>query len=277
MLLTTGVEVDRYRVEEIVTDAGHAEVYRVRHVWLGTPHAMKLLNLANNAVIREALLTEGRTMASLGHPNLVRVTDALVVHGLPALIMDWVDGPSLADWLGTRRGPVPVDAALRVFDGILAGLHHAHRAGVVHRDLKPENVMLARTPEGLVPRITDFGMAKVYGQPGLSMMYSSFGTPEYMAPEQIVSPASVDDRADLWGLGCILYELLTGELAFDEDNPAKTLQRVAKGIYRSPVELRPDLPAPLVDLIRSLLQVDRARRPASCREVRLRVREISGG
>jgi serine/threonine-protein kinase len=276
LLLTAGSRVERYQVEALVSDAGNAEVYRVRHAWLGSLHALKLINLTANQALRTALLVEGRAMAVMNHPNLVRVTDALPVEDLPALIMDWVEGPSLADWLADRTRPASFGNALRLFDGILAGMDHAHRQGVIHRDLKPENVLLANTADGIVPRVSDFGMAKVFGQPGLSMTFRRFGTPEYMAPEQIASPSGVDVRADLWALGCILYELVTGSLAFEADDPRAAFERIERGSYVAPRKLRSDLPAPFAALISDLLQVDRDRRPASCREVRQRVRNIHG-
>jgi eukaryotic-like serine/threonine-protein kinase len=268
MMLGVGEVVDRYRVDARVSDAEVAEVYRVTHSWLGSSHALKLLNVQANDGLREALLAEGRTMAGLGHPNLVRVTDALAIHGMPALVMDWVDGPALADWLADLEGMLPVPTVVALLDGILAGVGHAHRAGVIHRDLKPENVLLARTPEGLVPRVADFGMAKVRNQRGLSVLYARFGTPEYMAPETISDTGRADHRADLFALGVILYELLTRRLPFDGDNPAVVMKAVLSGKYIDPLVLRPDLPAGVVAMVHALLAPDREQRPATCREVR---------
>jgi serine/threonine-protein kinase len=268
MFLAPGQLVDRYRVEDAVSDAELAEVYRVTHTWLGSSHALKLLNVSASEPLRDALLAEGRTMAGLGHPNLVRVTDAFAVGAVPAIVMDWVDGASLADLLAEQTTALPIGWCVAMFDGILAGVGHAHQSGVVHRDLKPENVLLARTDEGLVPRVADFGMAKVRDRPGLSQLYLRFGTPEYMAPEVIAEARSADPRADLFALGVILYELLTRALPFDGENPAQVMQAVLAGTYTDPAALRPELPPGLVGLVRSLLATDRDDRPATCREVR---------
>ncbi|MBA2321692.1 MAG: serine/threonine protein kinase [Deltaproteobacteria bacterium] len=274
MLLAPGQLVERYRIEELVADADLTEVYRVTHTWLGSSHALKLLDLDGSDALRQALLAEGRTMAGLGHPNLVRVTDALGIGDLPALVMDWVDGPSLAAWLADRRAPVPVATAVALFDGILAGVGHAHRHGVLHRDLKPENVLLARTADGLVPRVADFGIAKVRDRPGLSAVYMRFGTPEYMPPEAIDGRAPTDARADLFALGVVLYELLTGRLPFDGEDPSVVTKAVLKGTFEDPATLRPELAPALVALIRALLASDPDARPASCRAVRAALTDI---
>ncbi len=268
MTLQPGQRVDRYRVEEVVSDGEFAEVYRVTHVEIGSSHALKLLAAGASEADQAALREEGRILAALAHPNLVRATDAIAVEGQPGLVLDWVNGPSLADFLANRREPLGVPAALGLFDGVLGGVGHAHRCGVLHRDLKPENILLARTSSGLVPRVADFGMAIAFDPPGPTPSPPRRGTPEYLAPELHSGEAVADPRADLFALGAILYELLTGALPFDGDSPAAVLATIRAGQFTDTLLLRRDLPETIAAMVRTLLASNPDNRPASAEVVR---------
>lgn len=264
MDLAQGQVVDRYTVLGQLGRGGMAVVYRVRHNTLGTEHALKVLTLAVTS-IRDRLIQEGRVQARLKHPNIVAVTDVLDVQGQPGLLMELVRGPSLEDWLGSNRPPLPL--ALQLFDGILDALEEAHRIEVVHRDLKPGNVMLSTHRGELRPLVTDFGLAKLLADestPNRTCTGLPMGTPAYMSPEQITDAKSVDQRTDIFALGCILYELVCGQNAFQGANTLEVFNAVASGSYVPPRELRPDLPEPVVRAIQGCLQQQREQRIPSC-------------
>ncbi|MDP2305842.1 MAG: protein kinase [Pseudomonadota bacterium] len=216
--LIPGRLIERYRVEELIGEGGTAAVYRVRHVHLGTEHALKVMTLLGSQAAPRLLL-EGRVQAGLRHPNVVTVFDVLEVDGSFGLLMEYVPAPSLCVWIS--RNPPRVDLAEALFRGIVEGVRHAHAHGLVHRDLKPANVLLARAdpaivPGGLIPKVADFGLARLLDSDGHRHTRSglAMGTPQYMAPEQFRDAKGVDRRADLFSLGCILHELLSGAPAF---------------------------------------------------------------
>lgn len=252
-----GDTVDRYVVEGVLGEGGIATVFRVRHRSLGTLHALKVLR-HDVGSLRARMLEEGRLQAALRHPNIVPVTDVLDVDGRPALLAEFVAGGSLRATLA--RGPLPRPQAERLFRGILEGVRHAHAEGMVHRDLKPENVLL----DEAVPRITDFGVAKYLvdpqGRARLTRMSEVFGAPGYSAPEQARGSGKVDQRADLFSLGAILYELVCSERAFPRADFLAAANMAARGEYRRPT----GLPERLVRAIDGCLQPDPEARIASC-------------
>ena len=143
--------VDRYRIDAYVDQGASSDVYKVTHVWLHVPMILKHLREDAPAEMRMHLLEEGRLQCGQVHQNLVAVHDALLIEDRPALAMEFVDGPDLADWIDERERP-PLDQAVQLFRGILEGVGEAHRRGLVHRDLKPENILLAKRTQGWCPR-----------------------------------------------------------------------------------------------------------------------------
>lgn len=261
-MLEVGDVIDKYRIEALIGQGGMAAVYRARHVALDSLHAVKVLFITAPEV-RRRLILEGRVQANLRHPNIVSVTDVLELGGAPALVMEYVDGPSLDDWL--REGAPPLDVALAVFRGVVRGMAAAHERGVIHRDLKPANIVLADDGEGFVPKITDFGLVKSLGErSGRTLTGMAMGTPEYMAPEQIRDASDVDQRVDMFALGCILYELVCGRRAFAGADNVATFNAIVEGRYTPPEVHVPDLPSNVRTAIDGLLQVDRDRRIADC-------------
>ena len=263
--------VDRYRIDAFVDQGQSSDVYKVTHCWLHTPMILKHLRDDAPPELRVLLLEEGRVQCGQSHQNLVQVHDALLVEGRPALVMEFVDGPDLADWIDEREQP-PLDEALQLFRGVVEGMAEAHRRGLVHRDLKPENILLERRRDGhYVPKVGDFGLAKLLkkgrGRNSLSTVYRLIGTPEYMAPEQIRDPSLVDRRSDIFSLGAILYELSTGQVAFDSEEVMQVLDRVSTGDFAAPKEIRGSIPDRLEALILSMLELDPRKRPQTCEEV----------
>ncbi|TVQ89192.1 MAG: serine/threonine protein kinase [Deltaproteobacteria bacterium] len=267
----------RYEIERTLASGGMATVYVARHIALGSQHAVKLLHLPSPE-IRERLLLEGRLQARLRHPNIVVVTDILDVDHAPALVMELVEGPALDEWLDEHRPTL--DEAEKIFMGILAGVDHAHKHGVVHRDLKPANVLLAPMPGGFQPKVADFGIAKVVEEvleqksgrlrtrTGLGM-----GTPCYMAPEQ-THASTVGPAADVFALGAILYELALGRRAFQGESYVDILAAARDGQYDDPADVQPDLPLRVVQAIRGALAPSLDERIADCTTL---VRVLSEG
>ncbi|TNE90901.1 MAG: hypothetical protein EP330_07000, partial [Deltaproteobacteria bacterium] len=268
MILQPGSTVERYVVQSLLGQGGMASVYLVRHSKLETLHALKVLSTGSHHV-RERLLVEGRVQARLKHPHVVAVTDVLDVAGQPSLLMDFIAGPALDRWMLEHRPSL--DEALAVFRGLLAGVGYAHDQGLIHRDIKPGNVLLHVDDHEVVPRVTDFGLVKAAreDEPGLSnptRTGATMGTPAYMAPEQIRDASSVDQRADMFSLGCILFELVCDRPAFVGADILELFNKVASADYPAPRSLRPDLPDAVVATIDGLLTVDRDARLATCAE-----------
>jgi len=265
-VLEPGHIVEKYEVVRTLGEGGMAVVYLVRHTTLETLHALKVLTVTGKS-LRERLVDEGRVQARLQHPNIVRVLDVVDVDGQPGLVMDYVDGPDLHDWI-TDHQPDPATAE-RLFRGVVAGVKAAHDQGLIHRDLKPANVLVATAPDGtLVPKVADFGLSKaIHGDEagkGRTRSGMPMGTPSYMAPEQIRDAANVDARADLFSLGCILHELVAHDTAYDGDD-AITIFNAVLADKREPLaSLRPGVPTHLVKAVDACLVADRDQRVASC-------------
>lgn len=262
-MLSPGQRIqDRYEVEALVGQGGLAEVYRVRHVDLGSVHALKLL-LFRKKSLADRLLLEGRIQAQLRHPNVVAVTDVVRHDGQYGLLMEYVDNVSLDEMI-TTRGAMPVDEALTCIAPVMAGVGAAHRAGVLHRDLKPANVLLARTPGGVVPKVADFGIAKVVSEDleGSTRQGVAMGTPGYMAPEQVLDARGVDVRTDVFALAAILYELISGRRAFADDSGEVSVKSTLEGTFIPLDELVDGVPAHVADAVTRALSRRRDDRPA---------------
>jgi serine/threonine-protein kinase len=204
----------RYRLVRRVGGGGMAVVYLARHVMIERLSAIKILrqDLGMNAAQRERFLREARAVNRINHPNIVEITDFGEDGGLVFLVMEYVDGESLLSAL--KKGPFEWTRAAAIAMQVASALGRAHELGVIHRDLKPENVLLVPRTDGEFVKLTDFGIAKIIDAPALTFNEQRFGTPGYMAPESVAGePATA--RGDLYGLGVILYEMLTGKLPFD--------------------------------------------------------------
>ncbi len=242
-MLPVGSHIGRFVVQRLLGSGGMGVVYGVRHSRLETLHALKLLTPRGSP---ERLVREGRLQAAIDHPNVVPVLEVLDVDGAPALLMPWVVGPSLAQLLDVHRASEAEAVAL--FAGIVDGVAAAHQSGVVHRDLKPSNVLLEISFGVVRPRVADFSVAKVVGS-DLTLDGQVVGTPSHAAPEQRDDSSAVGPAADLWSLGVLFHQLLTGR-------PPRN------------GSLDPDVPDRWTPLLRDLLEVDPARRPASCVTIR---------
>jgi serine/threonine protein kinase len=222
---------------------------------LDSLQALKVMRVTTLS-FQNRLLQEGRGQAGLRNPNVVSVFDVLDIDGAPALLMEYVAGPTLGALIKHRRFTVP--EALWLFRGIVLGVGAAHRRGLVHRDLKPDNVLLAPTNDGLVPKVTDFGLVKFANHDvSASQLGRAIGTAPYMAPEQVSGAPDIDQRTDLWALGCILYELIAGRRAFSGTNALDTFNRIRNGDYVPLEERCPDTPQVVLDSVSQMLTASR--------------------
>lgn len=252
--LRPGFVLGRYVLERKLGEGGAARVYLARHQALGTQHAVKVL-LRPSGTMRERLLLEGRVQASLSHPNIVQVVDVDTFDGLPCLIMEFIDGPTLAEVL--RIQPPGLEQVDRLGTQILSAVAYAHGRGLVHRDLKPENVLLATRDGEVVPKVADFGLVKVLGSDrSRTRTGSTMGTPLYMAPEQIRDAKNVDQRADIFSLGTILYTLLAHRNPFEDDDMFEVFQAIVHGKQVPIREACPEAPERMLRTIERAMQVD---------------------
>jgi len=248
-------------------EGDHGEVWRVEDAD-GQPHVLKFLT-TDDPAIHAGLLHEARLHGMVRHGAVARLHEVVDNDAdQVGLLMEWIDGPCLADRLAD--GPIPLGEALRIFEAVVRGVRAMHARGVVHRDLKPENIVLRPSEGGDRPVLLDFGLAKRLPmdgvsrtEQGMSQWFTTLGTPEYMAPEQAQDPGEVDERADVFSLGCLLYELLTGHVAFDAEDPDEAMAATAAGRFVA-VEDLVAVPERLSTLVRDLLAVDREKRPPHC-------------
>jgi eukaryotic-like serine/threonine-protein kinase len=217
---------ERYRILERLGEGGMGVVYRAERIGIARPVAVKFLhaNIADQKEFVGRFEREARAMSRLTHPNCVPVID-YGVEDAPYIVMDLVSGRNLADL--ASQGPLPPGRAIAIVRQVLAGLAHAHENGIVHRDMKPANVVLEEiVGSGEQARILDFGLAKILegsSEASWSTLSVAVGTPSYMAPEQ-ARAEPVDFRCDLYSVGVMLFELLTGRKPFVSDGgPAQVL------------------------------------------------------
>lgn len=255
--------VDRYQLLEEVARGGCGAVYEARDLHTGSLVAIKILQA--NALDRAAaarFAREARVASSIHHPNVCTVTDAGTLDdGSPFLVMDRLHGETLRAY-ATRMGRLDADEAIELSVQMLSGLEAAHELGIIHRDMKPENVFIVR-PEGSLPlvKLLDFGMCR--RQSGLPMddhtltrVGTVVGTPEYMAPEQASGRRDFDPRIDLYAVGVMLYETLTGTRAFCGPDPRAVLVSVLARRLPSVRAIRPELPVALDRIVARAVERD---------------------
>src|SRR5690606_34687538 len=243
----------KFRLSREIGRGGMAAVYEAENIDIGKRVAVKILaaELITSRVVRERFLREARAAAAVRSPYICDVYDSGMYEDRPFLVMELLEGESLYDMM-TRVRKLDVETTLRIATHTARALARAHESNVVHRDLKPENIFLTRDEDGaLLAKILDFGLAKFYEPTGadartvrLTREGALFGTPAYMSPEQAKGQGEVDHRADLWALGCIVYECLTGRTVWNiEQGVAMILAQIAGAPLPQPSKFRPDLPA----------------------------------
>ena len=266
------VIADRYLVLALLGEGGMGRVYLGEHVKMNRQCAIKVMSptLVNDSESLQRFAREASNAARILHPNVAAVFDYGESEKIIYLVMEYVDGESLSTILA-REGSLEPRRAIEIARQIADGLHAAHELGIVHRDLKPDNVIIAHSRSGReIPKVVDFGIAKALTeapQDALTRSGLVIGTPEYMSPEQLLGDP-VDARADIYSLGCILYQMLTGAPAFAADTREQMIRR---RLHEAPPHLRevlPNLPSRLDTLIVHMLARSPADRLASAAEAR---------
>jgi serine/threonine protein kinase len=264
-----------HRIIRLLGSGGMGRVWLAHDDRLDRDVAIKVLLPARaiEPTSRERFIRESRAAAQVDHPHVVSIYHVGEERGLPYLVMPFLEGRSLAEHL-RREGPLPPAEAVRIAAEIAAGLGAAHARKLVHRDIKTENVILVGPARHV--RIIDFGLARETLVPGHRLTIDGIvvGTPAYMAPER-ASDGIVDGRADLFGLGVILYEMLCGRMPFEGRTAVAVLAAIARGSPTPLDEISPDLPLPLADLTMRLIAHDPADRPADANAVARSLEAIS--
>ena len=273
--MTDGLFAGRYLLAELLGAGGMARVHRATDARMGRTVAVKTLlpDLADNADARRRFAREAQAAGALNHPGIVTVHDQDEIRDggevVPYLVMEFVPGGTLSQRLRGQAHLTP-ERAVRVTIDILDALAHAHSRGTVHRDVKPANVMV--TPEGVV-KVADFGIARVLDTDSrLTTTGAAVGTPSYMSPEQI-NGAEVDARSDVYSVGCVLTELLTGKPPFTDGNPINLMYWHVHSAPPAPSARDPRLPAELDALVLTALAKDPAARHPDAAAFRDRLRD----
>ncbi|HVO30112.1 MAG TPA: serine/threonine-protein kinase [bacterium] len=252
-----------YKILSTIGAGGMGAVFRCRDAKLRREVAVKLLLAPSESTNIERFLSEARTMARLSHPNVVQVYDVGYDGHVPYFVMELVEGDSLATKL-ERLGRLPVEETLEVTAQIASGLAAVHRLGLIHRDVKAANVI--ETRDGIA-KLLDFGIARpVEKAPQLTSAGLVMGTPSSMAPEQLRGE-ELDQRADVYALGVLAYQLLTGQRPYEGDDPTDLARQQEAGPYRPVRELRPDASDELVRMIDRALAQKKENRYWNCEEI----------
>jgi eukaryotic-like serine/threonine-protein kinase len=283
--LEVGAMLDgKYRVVRQMGEGGMGIVYEAHHPLLQKTVAIKVLRpeLAKMEERRDRFEAEARATAAIGHPNIVAVTDmGETPDGALYFVMDRLNGETLADRI-QRLKKLDIRSAAVIALDVLSGLEAAHALMLVHRDLKPDNIFLARSPGGReTAKILDFGIAKALASAGKrktgTQLGFTVGTPMYMAPEQALADVNIDARADLWAMGVIVYEMISGRPPFQSEDTVEVLTKVVSGNRAPLATVCPEAPPALVDLIESALSAERGKRPASAGEFAARLQQAVFG
>ena len=262
----------RYRVERLLGEGGMGAVYEGRHVLVGKRVAIKMLHAeyATSEEVLKRFYREAQAAAAIGHKNIIDIFDVgVTTANEPYIAMEYLQGEDLESLLD-REGKVSVEAALGILEPALLALEAAHAKGIVHRDLKPANIFLLRDDGGSpVVKLIDFGISKVTGTGStkLTQTGSLLGTPAYMSPEQARGDADVDHRTDIYSMGVILYQMLTGELPFQGAHYNELLINVLTAAPRPPRKLEPSIPAEVEALVLRELDKNRTLRSVDARSL----------
>ncbi len=272
----------KYRIDALLGSGGMGAVFSAENLRIGKPVAIKILlrAYAKDSESERRFYREARMAGSLGHPNIVEVFDmGALENGQPFQVMELLRGETLASRV-KMEGALAFEDALTIAEQVLSALTAAHQKGVVHRDLKPENIFLADRAGERIAKLLDFGISKNLSRGedetlSLTRTGAVVGTPYYLSPEQARGD-SVDHRADLWAMGVVLYEMLTGALPYKADNYNKLILKILTTRPAPLRELRPAVDAALEDIVLRALSHEPKDRFQSAAEMRAAIRAFRG-
>lgn len=271
-----GQTLGKYRILQALGRGGMAQVYRAYHAALDRYVAVKVLrtDLIEQADFLERFRREARAVSALRHPAIVQVFDFDVQDDLYYMVMELLEGDTLRARLNayrTRGEFLPLSEIVRILQDVLDGLDYAHHEGVIHRDLKPSNILLTRRGQAV---LTDFGIAQIVGVTQHTVSGALLGTLHYMAPEQGLEGVC-DARSDLYSLGIVLYEMLTGAPPFDAETPLAILLKHLNAPVPPPRQVNPGLPPVLEQIVLKALAKDPAERFQSAAEMRAALQPLA--
>jgi serine/threonine-protein kinase len=275
--LSHGTEIaGRYRLSRLIGEGGMGTVWVADDSESGEQVALKFVkDSKGSGKLRRRLLREAKAACAVRHPSVVQVHDIIELDdGSPVMVMEFLEGESLAAKL-QRDGDIALGELTDMMQRVVSAVGTAHALGVVHRDLKPENIFLAQSNGSTQVKILDFGIAKLAPSQleaaqstELTRTGSLLGTPCYMAPEQVWGERDIDHRADIWSLGMIMYEALSGILPTRADNVGQVMKIITTRAIWPLEQAVPDLPADIAELVNRMLERERDKRPQDLREVR---------
>ena len=259
---------ERYQLERLLGEGGMGAVWAATHVITKKSVALKFLKAEGNEQLVKRFLREARAVSAVNHPNVVAVHDILQLpNGTPLMVMDRLNGGDLAERLA-KTPVLSVKELAPIIVPVLSALGTAHAARIVHRDLKPDNIYLHERPDGkTVPLVLDFGIAKLTAVEGeaaatahLTQTGAVMGTPYYMSPEQVFGEKDVDQRSDVWSMGVILYECLSGRKPFDGSNFGQLFKAITVDDVVPLEQVAPRVPRDVTELVNQMLRRDRRER-----------------
>ncbi|MFO0567828.1 MAG: serine/threonine-protein kinase [Polyangiaceae bacterium] len=275
------VLAERYRLEEKLGEGGMGTVWRAEHLVLCAPVAVKVLDrdVSQDEEAHDRFIREARSAAALRSPHVVQILDYGVDDGFPYIAMELLEGETLQRRLARSGTLSPLETA-RIITHVARAVGRAHEAGIIHRDLKPENVFIVKNEDAEVCKVLDFGVAKVetaqLGPKGTRTRTGSLlGTPFYMSPEQAQGNKTIDQRSDLWSLGVIAYECLTGKRPFESDGLGDLVLQICVRDMPVPSQLAP-VPAKFDDWFAHACSREPEKRFQTARELSDALREVVG-
>jgi serine/threonine protein kinase len=268
----TNQTVGEYRVVDFLGAGGMGEVYRAMHSKIGRIAAVKVLTQATQSSgFVERFFNEARIQASLQHPNIATLYDFCEVAGQPCIIMEYVDGQTISERIAAY-GALPLSEAVYVFGKVVEAIDYIHSHGVIHRDIKSNNIKISS--QGQV-KLLDFGIAKGQTSQQLTQVGSVIGTLQYLAPE-LIRGGAADARGDIWALGVLLYEMVTGSVPFDAQTIGDLCDRIDRVEYAPPTQINAGVPREVATIIARCLKKNPAERYRTAGELLADAAKLSG-
>jgi tRNA A-37 threonylcarbamoyl transferase component Bud32 len=257
--------IDKYGVISVIGQGGMGKVYKAVHPVSKKFVIIKQLMLAKNEILIKRFKREADIMSSLNHNNIVTVYDFLKIGSSCYFTMEFVDGLSLEDLI-KKKGKIDEIPALLIFNEACKGLKHAHDKEIIHRDIKPDNVLISKNGE---VKLVDFGIARDDSDPGEGLTKTGvvMGTPAYMSPEQLISAKYVDKRTDIYSMGVMFYQMITGKKPFSGAFTAENIQKISTGNFTNPKQYNPKISGLCIKIIKKAMHHKKDKRPDDLSEV----------